>query len=100
MQLAKCLRQLIRHHDMTVIELSKHTSVPVNTLHNWLSGQPPRNLNQVKAVADFFNVTIDRLVFGTEVRIDTSDLPDLLMSGKYEVILRPVSSRKPDFKSK
>jgi transcriptional regulator with XRE-family HTH domain len=88
MQLAKRLRELIRQHDLTVAKLSKRTSIPVNTLHNWLSGQPPRNIAQVKSVADFLNVSVDFLVFGKELNLEPQAIPELLKSGQFEIVLR------------
>ncbi|GEM_PF-2413292 len=97
MQLAKRLRQLIGQHQLTIPELSRLTGVPVNTLHNWLSGQAPRKLEQVKEVAEFFNVTLDDLIFGQELRIEATKLPELLMTGQYEIIIRPTTRRRdPD----
>ena len=97
MQLAKRLRQLVGQHQLTIPELSRHTGVPVNTLHNWLSGQAPRKLEQVKQVAEFFNVTLDDLIFGQEIRIEPTKLPELLMTGQYEIVIRPTTRRRePD----
>ncbi len=88
MQLSKRLRELMRQHDLTVARLSKRTLIPVNTLHNWLSGQPPRNITQVKSVADFLNVSVDFLVFGKELSLEPHTLPDLIKSGQFEIVLR------------
>lgn len=88
MQLAKRLRELMRQHDLTVARLSKRTAIPVNTLHNWLSGQPPRNITQVKSVADFLNVSVDFLVFGKELNLEPQAIPELLKSGQFEIVLR------------
>ena len=94
MQLAKRLRQLIHQHHLSVPELSRLTGVPVNTLHNWLAGQVPRKLEQLKIVADHFNVTLEDLIFGQEIRIEPAKLPELLSSGQYEIVIRPASRRR------
>lgn len=94
MQLSKKLRELMKLNDLTVARLSKYTAVPVNTLHNWLSGQAPRTVSQLKAVAEFFGVTVDYLVFGTEVRVDSNALPELLHSGQFEIVVRPRGLRR------
>lgn len=94
MQLPKRLRELMRHHDLTIAKLSQRTGIPVNTLHNWLAGQAPRNISQIKSVADLFNVSIDFLVFGKETNIEPHVIPDLLKSGHVEIILRSRSLKK------
>lgn len=98
MQLSRRLRQLINHQDLTVAELSKRSGVPVNTLQNWLAGQVPRNMTQVKQVADYFHVTLDYLAFGEEMRLDKESLPELLMSGKYEIVLRATIHKRGEVK--
>lgn len=95
MILQKQLRQLLKRQDMTVAQLSRATQVNAKTLYQWLYGQSPRNLEQVKKIADHFHVTIDFLVFGTKqpASDEYRSLEKDINAGIYEVILRRV--KKP-----
>ncbi len=92
MQLSKTLKQLIADHELNVPKLSKSVQISPKTIHNWLAGQAPRDLNQVRKVAKFFNVSLDYLLFA-----ETKDrgqgfekYTDEINAGIYEVILRRV----------
>lgn len=84
------LKELLRAKDMTVADLSNRTEVPVNTLHNWLAGQNPRNVVQLKRVADYFGVTVDYLLFGNSRTLDTNKMSEILLKGHFELIIRPI----------
>ena len=95
MKLQAILRQLIKAKAMTIAGLSKKTKVPAQTIHNWLSGVEPKSLNQIKAVADFFGVTVDYLCFGIEETPKNECDPlkyhsDEINAGVFEVVLRRV----------
>ena len=96
MKLDKILKNLVKSRGITVSLLSKRTKVPVQTLHNWLSGMEPRSLRQVRKVADFFDVTIDYICFGIEPsKVDSlQDYSDEINAGVFEVVLRRVKSEK------
>lgn len=94
MKLQTILRQLIKAKEMTVAGLAKKSKVPVQTIHNWLSGAEPKSLKQVKAVADFLDVTVDYLCFGIEdKKKDTNPIKehsDEINAGIFEVVLRRI----------
>ncbi len=64
MKLERILKDLLSEKDMTVAQLSRATGIARQTLDNWLSGQEPRSLRQVKKVASHFGVPVDYLCFG------------------------------------
>ena len=64
MKLSLILKKLLAEHDITIAQLSRATKVPRQTLDNWLTGQEPRSLKQVKLIASFFEVSLDELCFG------------------------------------
>ena len=80
MELAKILKELCDERGITISTLSKRSTVPQQTLHNWLSGVEPKNLTQVKKVADFFEVSLDYLCFGKEAK-----KPDDITSYRDEI---------------
>lgn len=88
-----CLKRLLRERDITVAQLSRATKIPPQTLNNWLSGQEPRKLSQVKLVADYFNVTMDQLLYEvviTENKNPISDFSNEINAGVFEVVLRRI----------
>lgn len=94
MKLAQQLKKLIQQNGTTVSNLSKSTKVPQQTIHNWLAASKPRDFDQVKKVADHFEVSLDQLVYGIEVKQKPTtpfdDVRDELNAGVFEVVLRRV----------
>ena len=91
MELRRVLKRLMTEHDVTVAQLSRATKVPVQTLHNWVGGQPPRDVRQVKKVADHFEVSLDFLLFGAERKREIfKEFQYEINAGIFEVILRRV----------
>lgn len=89
MDLKTNLKKLLDTHQLNVLKLSKLTKVPKSTLSDWLAGSHPNNLKQLKAVAEYFNITIDQLVFestNTELKKNT----ELIPFGKYDVYLKKI----------
>lgn len=97
MTLKKQLRFYLNQKDITASQLAKRSSVPKQSMSDWLSGSNPRNITQVKKVADALGVTIDHLMFG-EGEGKTSDksldietiLNDQWISGLFEIKFRRV----------
>lgn len=94
LMLQTCLKRLLKEEDMTVAQLSRATKIPPQTLNNWLSGQEPRKLSQVKIIADYFEVTLDQLLYGVDPMVQKknviSDFSDEINAGIFEVVLRRV----------
>lgn len=86
------LKKLLTEKDVTVAQLARATKLSSKTIYSWLSGQSARNLNDLKRVADYFNVSIDYLAFGIEPlkKIEFKDFDDEINAGIYEVVLRKV----------
>lgn len=87
------LKKLIKEKGLTITNLSRATKVPLQTLHGWLNGSEPKNLRQVKAVADYLEVDLDYLCFGIKPKISKSSLEefsDEINAGVFEVVLRRI----------
>ena len=86
------LKKLLHEHDINAAQLARACKIPPQTINNWLSGQEPRNLNQIKAVADYFGISVDFLVYGKEeVREEViKEYKDEINAGVFEVVLRRV----------
>ncbi len=50
--------------DLTASQLSRKSGVPKQTISNWLAGQSPKDLTQVKKVATTLGTSVDHLCFG------------------------------------
>lgn len=93
MVLATQLKGLIKSKGITVAVLAKQTGVPAKTLYSWLSSQSPRNLNQLKGVADYFGVTLEFLIFNEQPKKNLNrfeDYTEEINAGAFEVILRKI----------
>ena len=91
MILDKQIKRLLVKRGITFARLGRETGISPKTIYQWTNGQKPRNIEQVKKVANYFEVSMDQLVFG-EVRHQPGMheiLPDI-NAGVYEVILRRV----------
>lgn len=87
------LKSLLQREALTAAQLSRKLKVPPQTINNWLSGQAPRNLEQIKKVCDFFKVSSDYLLFGLTEEKQAQPLDDYLEeinAGTFEVVLRRV----------
>ncbi len=91
MELKRMLKQLIYQNDISIAHLARATRIPRQTIDNWMTGQEPRSLKQVKKVADYFKVPMDYLCFG-ETPKDKSirEYEDQINAGVFEVVLRRV----------
>lgn len=92
MTLNKQLKTLLHNKDVTVAQLSRATKISAKTLYQWLNGQSPKNLVQVRKVADYFEVTIDYLAFGILERSksEIADFRNEINVGHFEVILKKI----------
>jgi len=67
MKLRLQLRALIKQRGVAITTLAKTTKIPAQTIHNWIAGSKPRDLDQVKRVADYFHVSLDYLVYSIQL---------------------------------
>lgn len=91
MKIKTILKTLLRRQDINIAQLSRATKIPRQTIDNWLSGQEPRSLTQLKAVATYFELSIDELCFGTIHKNQSlQEYSEEILSGVYEIVLRKV----------
>lgn len=86
MKLKEILRQQLKKNGMSTTSLAKKSGVPLQTLNNWLAGTKPRDLDQVKSIADVFGITLDYLVYGLDSQNVQKD--DLVSFGSFDVYLK------------
>ena len=95
LQLQRTLKKILRERDIKLVQLSRATKVAVATLNNWLGGQPPRNISQVKAVADHFGISLDELLYDQRPRVEESfeKHREEINAGIFQVILIKVKPK-------
>jgi transcriptional regulator with XRE-family HTH domain len=86
MKLTTNLQVLMKDKRISLIELSKEVDIPSSTIHGWLNGANPRNIAELKRVANYFHISIDELCFGEKVV--HSDQVVVGKIGDVELILR------------
>ena len=64
MNLKSQLRFYLDRMEMSATQLAKKASVPKQSLCGWLAGSNPRDVRQIKRVADVLGITLDHLIFG------------------------------------
>lgn len=95
-RLREQLKILMSAKSLKVTALSRDTGVPVPTIHGWLQGKAPRNIDQVKTVADHLSVTLDWLLYAedTQRAKTVESRMDEINTGVWEVVLRKPKSTK------
>lgn len=96
MKLKKNLKQLMDRQHIRAAELARKLDLSPQTIGRWLKqdGGSIRNLHDLKKVADYFETTVDALLFAEDgARIDLGPLRNLkfeqeIAFGDYEIVLR------------
>jgi len=81
-KLDKTLSQLLSEHSLSAREVARKTGIPQSTFNNFLSGRGPHKPEQILAIAKYFNVSMELLLFGEDDRPPT--LNDVLTEGLFE----------------
>lgn len=87
------LKDFVKSEDITMAQLARETGIAPQTLNNWVAGQEPRSLDQIKKVADYFKVSLDELCFGVKASSSANSIDSYsedINAGVFEVILRKV----------
>lgn len=93
-KLDSTLKRLLKDNNLTATQLARATKVPVQSIHNWIHGQNPRSFEQIKKIADYFQITVDELVYGSLGSKNISEpiqrYHDEINAGVFEVVLRRI----------
>ncbi len=76
LQLKRQLARLIRERGLTGAELARRSGIPKQSISDWLAGVRPRNISQVKKIADTLGIGLTELCFGS----DSAELPKLSLA--------------------
>ena len=100
MNLKNQLARYLEIRDLTAAQLARRSGVSRQTISDWLTGRSPRNIEQVKKVADVLGLTVDQLCFGPNGKGSTApdnemeQFGDEWFGGLFEIRLRRVKSNK------
>ncbi|MDD4976579.1 MAG: hypothetical protein PHY93_19645 [Bacteriovorax sp.] len=89
------LEDLMASKRVSISILAKDLAVPAKTVQEWVGkgGRVPRNLESIKKLSEYFDVSVHYLLFGEEdARSIVNDILEKteIHTGMYEVTIRKV----------
>lgn len=101
MNLKKQLRYFLELRELSASQLARKASVPKQSVSGWLSGSNPRDVKQIKRVADALDTSVDCLLFGDGQDLERQKITELdallgdsWISGLFEVRFRRIKRTK------
>ncbi len=90
--LSKNLTRILKQKGISLSEIARQTRVPKATLHSWTVGQKSVNLEQLKKVAEFLNVSVALLAYGEEdmAAEKSTEMLKELFSGDLRVTIKKI----------
>lgn len=85
-KLPQVLRKLISEKGIPARQVARDVGIPQSTLNNYLSGRGPTKPEQIHALAQFFDCSMEFLLFGEDDR--PPSLSEVLTEGLFEGWLR------------
>lgn len=64
MNFKKQLERYLKESGMSATELGRRSGISRKTIQNWLSGQQPRDFNQLRKICDVIDCSLDTLIYG------------------------------------
>ena len=98
MKLSTVLKQLLNDRNMTLKELATSIKVKPSTLSGWNNGVTPRDLTEVRRCAQYFGVTLEKLLFNesSDATALESLLTEQVFDGFLKVKIERVINKKRD----
>lgn len=95
MNLQNQLKLYLDIEDLTAAQLSKKSGVSKQVISLWLKGASPKNIEQVKSVAEVLKTNVDHLCFGdgkeAKKKSEFESLTeDEWFSGQFEIKIRRI----------
>jgi transcriptional regulator with XRE-family HTH domain len=79
MKLAENLKRVLAAQNRTVTKTAKQVGMNKSTLHGYCNGVVPRNIRQLKSLADFLEISLNDLLFGRG-----TEAPTIYANGNIE----------------
>ncbi len=96
MNLKYQLKHYLNEQKISASELSRRTGISKQSISDWLAGVHPRDLSNLKRVADELGVSVDNLLFGQGTMVKLEGIPldndQGWVSGVFEVKFRRMRS--------
>lgn len=96
-KLAENLKRILSEQNRSFTSTAKQVGMNKSTLHGYCNGVIPRNLTQLKDLAEFLEVSLTDLIFG-RVNEEPKIRGGNAIEGRYEVIIRRVDDLLKDTK--
>lgn len=95
MRLKQNIQYYLETSGLTASALARKTNLPKTTIANWLAGVAPRDLVQLKKLADHIGVTIDVLTFqdlAAPINVSKSQITDLenFFQGDFRISIQRI----------
>ncbi|MBX2995386.1 MAG: helix-turn-helix transcriptional regulator [Bdellovibrionaceae bacterium] len=92
------IEMLCEQKEITPNELARRISIPRTSVHEWVgaSGRVPRNLEHLKKLCDFFDVSASFLLWGEDEKTPTLESfisKTEIHTGLYEITLKKVDPK-------
>ncbi len=84
------LKNLLKENNITLTHLANKTGLNKSTLHNYCNGVRPRCLLALVRISEFFDISLDELIFKefSQIRINNSE--NFLC---FEISIKPVQNQ-------
>jgi transcriptional regulator with XRE-family HTH domain len=90
-QFKENLIYLLKDRKISLHQLSKKTNINKSTLHNYLNGVGPQGLDAMLKLTHFFDISIEELVYGKDVKATGAKKSSLRISeGQFEITIKKV----------
>ena len=90
-RLNKILQDLLTLRQISSTDLARFTGIPKSTISTYLaSAKSSYNPNHLSELSEYFNVSVDYLLFGSPARALTEGEKSLGTHGSIEIIIRRV----------
>lgn len=102
MEFSDVLNNLLISRGVTAYKISKDTGISQRLIGYWKKGEKKPTANNLKKLADFFNVTTDYLLTGQELKKQTSpakkaeEVENAYLDRELEGVRFALSSKDPD----
>lgn len=81
------LQRLMASRKVSVTVTAREVGMNKSTLHGYCNGIVPRNLKQLKALADYLGISFDELIFGAPYDF-ASVKSEGTIEGRYELTIK------------
>lgn len=95
MEFKDVLSSLMKERGITLSTLAKETKMAKSSLHGFINGAEP-SLSKVKALADYFGVSMDFITNGEDRDPVTEMLKAEVHKGIYEVTIKRLARKDID----